>query len=94
MTTNWKFVEIAEMMNISVGSASMISQEKFGMKRVFSEWVPRLLMMEQKQQRIDDSESCLAMFTRNKQDFLYQFETMGETWIHHFTLELNWQSSE
>ncbi len=55
------------------------------MKKVFSEWVPHLLT-------IDNSESYLALFTRNKQDFLSQFVTMEKTWIHYFTLELNQQS--
>lgn len=35
----------------------------------------RLLTMEQKQQRINDSESCLALFTRNKQDFLRRYDS-------------------
>ena len=64
------------------------------MKKVFSKWVPRLLTPEQKQQRIDDSKSCLAMFTRNKSEFLHQYITMDETWIHHFTPESNRQSAE
>ena len=62
--------------------------------RVFSKWVPRLLTMEQKQQRFDDSESCLSLFTRNKQDFLRRYVTMDETWIHHFTPESKRQSAE
>ena len=33
--------------------------------KVFSKWVPRLLTMEQKQQRVDDSESCLSLFTKH-----------------------------
>ena len=64
-----KVREIAKMVNISTGSASTILNEKLGMKKVFSKWVPRLLTIEQKQQRVDDSESCLLLFTRNKQDF-------------------------
>ena len=50
--------------------------------------------MEQKQQRVDDSESCLSLFTRNKQDFLRRYMTMDETWIHHFTLESKQQPAE
>ena len=62
--------------------------------KVFSKWVPRLLTMEQKQQRVDDSESCLSLFTRNKHDFLRRYVTMDETWIHHFTPESKRQSAE
>ena len=43
-----KVREIAKMVNISTGSASTILNEKLGMKKVFSKWVPRLLTMEQK----------------------------------------------
>ena len=64
------------------------------MKKVFSKWVPRLLTMEQKQQRVNDSESCLSLFTRNKQDFLRRYVTMDETSIHHFTPESKRQSAE
>ena len=64
------------------------------MKMVFSKWVPRFLTMEQTQQRVDDSESCLSLFTRNKQDFLRGYVAMDETWIHHFTPELKRQSAE
>ena len=44
-----KVHEIAKIVKISTGSASTISNEKLGMKKVFSKWVPRLLTMEQKQ---------------------------------------------
>jgi len=89
-----KVREIAEMVNISTGSVCTILHEKLGMKKVFSKWVPRVLKMEQKQQRVDDSQSCLSLFTRNKQDFLRRYVTMDETWIHHFTPESKRQSAE
>ena len=89
-----KVCEIAKMVNISTGKASTILNEKLGMKKVFSKWVPRFLTMEQKQRRVDDSESCLSLFTRNKQDLLRQYVTMDETWIHHFTPESKRQSAE
>ena len=77
-----KVREIAKMVNISTGSASTILNENLGMKKVFSKWVPHLLTMEQKQQRVDDSKSCFSLFTLNKQDFLHRYVTMDETWIH------------
>ncbi len=67
-----KVRETADMVNISSGSVSM------GMKKIVSKWVPHLLTMEQKQHRIDNSESCLALFTHNKQDFLCRFVIMAE----------------
>ena len=89
-----KVRDIAEMTQISSGSVFTILHKKLSLKKVFSKWVPRLLSMEQKQQRIDDSESCLSLFTRNKKDFLRRYVTMDETWIHHFTPESHRQSSE
>ena len=77
-----KVREIAKIVNISTASASTILNEKLAMKKVFSKWVPRFLTMEQKQQRAYDSESCLSLFTRNKQDFLHPYVIMDETWIH------------
>ncbi len=71
-----KFCETAGMVNIYTVSASAILYEILRMKMVFSEWMPNLLTMEQKQQ-IDDSERCLALFTRDKQDFLHRFVKNG-----------------
>ncbi|XP_035225628.1 uncharacterized protein LOC118198134 [Stegodyphus dumicola] len=73
-----KVREIAELVNISTGSASMILHEKLRMKKVFPKWIPHVLTMEQKQQ-VDDSQSCLSLFTRNKEDFLRRYVTMDET---------------
>ncbi|XP_035205887.1 uncharacterized protein LOC118180914 [Stegodyphus dumicola] len=89
-----KVREIAEMVNISTGSACMILHEKLGMKKVFPKCVPHVLTMAQKQQQVDDLQSCLSLFTRNKQDFLRRYVTMDETWIHYFTLESKQQSAE
>ncbi|XP_035224375.1 uncharacterized protein LOC118197016 [Stegodyphus dumicola] len=71
--------EIAEMVNLSTGSACTILHEKLGMKNVFSQRGPRVLTIEQKQQQVDDSQSCFSPFTRNKQDFLHRYVTMDET---------------
>ena len=54
-----KLREIAEMTQISYGSVFTILHEKLSMKKGFSKWVLRLLSMEQKQQRVDNSGSYL-----------------------------------
>ena len=84
-----KLQELADTLKLSKG----IIHEHLGMKKLFSKWVPRLLTPEQKQQRVDDSESCLEMFTRNK-EFLCRYITMDETRIHHFTPESNRQPAD
>ena len=59
-----KVREIAKMVKISTGSAFTILNEKFGMKKVFSKWVPHLLAMEQKQQRVGDSERFVTVYSQ------------------------------
>ncbi|XP_054734619.1 histone-lysine N-methyltransferase SETMAR-like [Anastrepha obliqua] len=83
-----KVREIADILKISAGSVHAVIHKHLGMKKVFSKWVPRLVTPAQKPQGIDDSKSCLDMFTRNKSEFL------DKTWIHHFTPESNRQSAE
>jgi hypothetical protein len=40
------------------------------------------------------SEQCLDHFNKNKTDFMHQFITMDETWIHHYTPESKQQSKQ
>jgi len=40
------------------------------------------------------SEQCLEHFNKNKTDFVCQFITMDETWIHHYTPESKQQSKQ
>ena len=54
----------------------------------------RLLTVDQKQQRVDDSERYLQLFQRNKKEFLRKYVTMDKTWIHHSTRESNRLSAE
>ena len=89
-----KLCEIAEALKISEGSVFTILHEHLIFRKLFSKWVPRVLTVDQKQQRIDDSERCLEMFSRNKKDFLRRYVTIDETWIHYYTLESKRQSSE
>ena len=71
-----KLKEIAEAVKISEGSVFTILHEHLGLRKLCSKWVPRLLTPDQKQQRIDDSEACLALFNRDKKDFLRRYVTM------------------
>jgi hypothetical protein len=40
------------------------------------------------------SEQCLEHFNKNKTDFVRQFITKDETWIHHYTPESKHQSKQ
>ena len=64
------------------------------MRKLFSKWVPRLLTVDQKRQRVVDSERCLELFRRNKPNFLHRYVTTDETWILHYTPESKRSSAE
>lgn len=88
-----KLIEIAETLKISKGRVGHIVHEYLGMQKLCAKWVPRVLTVDQKQQRVDDSEECLALFNKNKNEFLRRYVTMDETWLHYFTPESNRQSA-
>ena len=88
-----KLREIADTLKISEDNAFTILHEHLSMRKLFSEWVPRLLTVDQKQ-RVDDLERFLELFQRNKKDFFMRYVTMDETWIHHYAPEINRQSAE
>ena len=53
------------------------------MRKLCSKWIPRLLTVNQKHKRVDNSERYLELFQRNKKDVSMRYVTMDETWIHH-----------
>lgn len=79
-----KLREIAQLLKIAQGSVFTILHEHLSMQKLCSKWVPRFLTADQKQQRFDDSEQCLALFERDQIDFFHRYVTMDETWIHHY----------
>ena len=64
-----KLRETADTLKISYGSVYAIFHEHLSMRKLLSEWVPRLLTVDQKRQRVVDSERCLELFRRNKPNF-------------------------
>lgn len=89
-----KVHELADIVKISDGSVFTILHEHLGMRKLCAKWVPRELTVDQKQQRIDASEECLALLNRNKIQFYRRYVTMDETWIHYYTPESKRQSAE
>lgn len=82
-----KVREIAEAVGISTGSVISILHEKLDMRKLTARWVPRLLTIDQKRERVRTSQQCLDMFNHNPKDFLHRIITIDETWIHHYTPE-------
>ena len=65
-----KIIEIADMMNISIKRMKNILHEKLGIRKLSARWVPHLLTVEQKQNRVTTSEHYLNIFKGNPKEFL------------------------
>jgi len=93
---NWqmKVREIAVTIGISKERVGYILHEELDIKTLCARWVPRLLTPDQKRTRMKISEQCLEHFNVNKTDFVHQFITIDETWIHHYTPESKQQSKQ
>ena len=62
-----------------------ILHQDLGMRKLIIKWVPHLLTIDQKLQRVPDSMIRLGHFKRNPSHFLCRSVTINETWIHHNT---------
>jgi len=88
-----KVREIADTIGISKEHVGYILHE-LDMKKLCTSRVPRLLTADQKRTRMQNSEQCLEHFNKNETDFVRQFITTDETWIHHYTPESKQQSKQ
>jgi histone-lysine N-methyltransferase SETMAR len=89
-----KVREIAETIGISKECVGYILHEQLDMIKLCTRWVPHLLTADKKCTRMKISEQCLECFNKNKTDFVRQFITLDETWIHHYTPESKQQSKQ
>jgi hypothetical protein len=74
-----KLIEIVGTLNISKKRVEHIVHEYLDMQKLFAKWLLRLLTIEQNQQRVDDSEQCLAIFNCNKDEFFRRNITVDVT---------------
>jgi hypothetical protein len=89
-----KVREIAEIIGISKEHVGYVLHEELDMKKLCERWVPRLPTADQKRTHTKISEQSLEHFNKNKTDFVRPFNTMDETWIHHYTPESKQQSKQ
>jgi hypothetical protein len=89
-----KLIEIAETLKISKKRVEHIVHEYLDMQKLCVKRLPRLLTIDQNQQRVDDSGQCLAIFNRNKDEFFRRYFTMDMIWLLRNTPECNRQSAE
>ena len=64
-----KMCELAKAVGISIRSVVKILHEDSGMRNLIAKWVPHLLTIDQKRQRVRDSESCFDLFNCKPSDF-------------------------
>ncbi|XP_012561940.1 protein GVQW3-like [Hydra vulgaris] len=73
-----KVREIANRVNISYERVFNIFHKHLEIKKLAARWVPRVLTVDQKRNRVTTSQQCLDMFNRNLSEVLRRFITMDE----------------
>ncbi|UYV73040.1 hypothetical protein LAZ67_10001648 [Cordylochernes scorpioides] len=85
--------EVAEDLNISIGSCHSIFINDFGMRRVAAKFVPKLLNCDQKQHRMNIANEMLDSVLYDP-NLLQRVITGDEAWVYGYDVETNAQSSQ
>ncbi|UYV72635.1 hypothetical protein LAZ67_10000121 [Cordylochernes scorpioides] len=85
--------EVAEDLNISIGSCHSIFINDLGMRRVAAKFVPKLLNCDQKQHRMNIANEMLDS-VRDDPNLLQRVITGGEAWVYGYDVENKAQSSQ
>ncbi|UYV84537.1 hypothetical protein LAZ67_X002498 [Cordylochernes scorpioides] len=85
--------EVAEDLNISIGSCHSIFINDLGMRRVAAKFVPKLLNCAQKQHRMNISNEILDS-VRHDPNLLQRVITGDEAWVYGYDVETKAQSSQ
>ncbi|UYV78777.1 hypothetical protein LAZ67_16002713 [Cordylochernes scorpioides] len=85
--------EVAEDLNISIGSCHSILINDLGMRRVAAKFVPKLLNCDQKQHRMNIANEMLDS-VRADPNLFQRVITGDETWVYGYDVETKAQSSQ
>ncbi|UYV78290.1 hypothetical protein LAZ67_16000864 [Cordylochernes scorpioides] len=85
--------EVAEDLNISIGSCHSIFINDLGMRRVAAKFVPKLLNCDQKQHRMNIANEMLD-YVRDDPNLLQRVITGDEAWVYGYDVETKAQSSQ
>ncbi|UYV77598.1 hypothetical protein LAZ67_15001667 [Cordylochernes scorpioides] len=85
--------EVAEDLNISIGSCHSIFINNLGMRRVTAKFVPKLLNCDQKQHRMNIANEMLDS-VRDDPNLLQRVITGDEAWVYGYDVETKAQSSQ
>ena len=83
--------EVAEDLNISIGSWHSIYTNDLRMTRVAAKFVPKLLNFDQKQHRINIAQEILD-FVRDDPNLLQRVITGDESWVYGYDVEIKAQT--
>lgn len=86
--------EIAQSVNISIGSTYNIISDILGYKKLCARWVPRILTELQRQNRVTMCQQWRGLHRRYGDDFLNSIVTCDESWFHHYDPESKQQSMQ
>jgi hypothetical protein len=75
--------EIAEIHNMSHGSAHHVIHDVLQFHKVSARWVPWQLTPELKRRRVDACEELLQRLEAEGDGFLSRIVTGDETWVHY-----------
>ncbi|XP_043071211.1 protein GVQW3-like [Drosophila grimshawi] len=85
--------EVAEELDISIGSWHSIFINDLGMRRVAAKFVPKLLNCDQKQHRMNIANEMLDS-VRDDPNLLQRVITGDESWVYGYDVETKAQSSQ
>ncbi|UYV61426.1 hypothetical protein LAZ67_1004796 [Cordylochernes scorpioides] len=85
--------EVAEDLNISIGSCHSIFINDLGMRRVAAKFVPKLLNCDQKQHRMNIANEMLDS-VRDDPNLFQRVITGDEAWVYGYDVETKAQSSQ
>ncbi|XP_068213392.1 protein GVQW3-like [Palaemon carinicauda] len=85
--------EITEEVGITTGSVHTILTEDLAMQRVSANFVPKLLVEQQKQLRLEIAQDLLDC-ANNDSDFMKTIINGDETWVYGYDQETKFQSSQ
>ncbi|UYV76619.1 hypothetical protein LAZ67_14001482 [Cordylochernes scorpioides] len=85
--------EVAEDLNISIGSCHSIFINDLGMRRVAAKFVPKLPNCDQKQHRMNIANEMLDS-VRDDPNLLQRVITRDEAWVYGYDVETKAQSSQ
>ena len=85
--------ELADEVGVSIGSVHTILTLDLGLRRVSAKFVPKLLMMKQKQFRLEIEQDMLDC-VENDSNFLNTVITGNESYVYGYDPETKAQSSQ